>query len=262
MSSNKKISSQLYFEVSGQCSQPVLVLLHPLGANLRFWDECLPYWQQKYGVVAYDRSGSGSSSLPKRIHSIHAHVRELEGLRDNLKLKHIIPVGVAVGAMVAAVYTARYPERVSSLVLCNPALSIGGDGQREFEHRIALIRQGGINAILPRAVDRAFSGLPKNDRYWRYLELFRQNNPRSYELSLLSAKIDLSPLLPSIHCPTLIAVGALDNIFPPEEATIVSNYLPNATYRVIHGAAHLPPFQTPKTFATIVDRFLSSNLHL
>ena len=68
---------------------------------------------------------------------------------------------------------------------------------------------------------------------------------------------DLAPILPGIGCPTLVAVGEFDILFPPEEAKRVSSYLPDAMFEVIPEAAHFPPYQAPKAFADLVHAFLS-----
>lgn len=252
------IASQLNVEVIGQGSGPALVLLHPWGGNIRFWDECLSYWLPRYRMLAYDRRGSGRSPNPMRFYNLEDHARDLEELRRKIGWEQIIPVGVAVGALIAAIYTAKNLNRVPALVLCDPALATGPLSRKIVEERVALVRQGGIEAILPGAVDRAFHGLPKNHRYWRYLELFRQNDPVGYEKSGLGfLDVDLAPILPQIHCPVLVAAGEFDVLFPPEEAKRVSESLPQATFQVIPHAAHFPPFQAPETFAALVDHFLS-----
>jgi 3-oxoadipate enol-lactonase len=250
--------SKLHVEVSGQSTEPALVLLHPWGANVRFWDECIPHWASRYRIIAYDRRGSGRSPIPAQPYDLDQNVKDLEKIRGDLGLERIVPVGVALGAMLAAVYAARHLDRVSALVLCNPGL-VANRGS--IEERIALVQRGGMEAILPGAVDRAFAGLPRDDRYRRYLELFRQNDPLGYEYSARAfLDVDLRPILPGIRCSTLVAVGEYDTILPPAVAKQVSAYLPRAAFQLIPQAAHFPPFQNPKTFAEVVDKFLSENL--
>jgi pimeloyl-ACP methyl ester carboxylesterase len=252
------IASQLNVEVMGRGSGPALVLLHPWGGNLRLWDECISHWLPRYRVVAYDRRGSGRSPNPMKFYNLDDHSRDLEELRQTLGLEQIIPVGIAVGALIAAVYAAKNPDRVPALVLCDPALTTGPSSRKLVEERVALVRKGGMEAILPDAVDKAFYGLPKDNRYWRYMELFRQNDPVGYEKSGLGfLDVDLAPILPQIHRPVLVAAGEFDILFPPEGAKRVSEILPQATFHVIPRAAHFPPFQAPETFAALVDKFLS-----
>jgi len=252
------MASQLHVEVSGQSSGPALVLLHPWGGNVRFWDECISYWVSRYRIIAYDRRGAGRSPIPSQPYDLDQNVQDLEEIRGDLGLERMVPMGVALGAILAAAYTAQHLDRVSVLVLCNPGLTVT---RGSIEERIALIRRGGMEAILPGAVDRAFAGLPRDNRYWRYLELFRQNDPLGYEYSIRAfLDVDLRPILPSIRCSTLVAVGEFDTILPPEVAKRVSGYLPQAAFQLIPQAAHFPPFQNPKTFADVVDKFLSENL--
>lgn len=251
----------LHVEISGPRSGPTLVLLHPLGANTRFWDECVSHWVSQYQVIAYDLRGAGLSPVPTGPCDISEHVNDLESLRVNLGLARIIPIGVAVGSMVAAAYAEHYPDRVPALVLCDPTLAIHRRGREMLEKRIGSIRRDGIKGILPGAVDKAFSQLPRDDRYHRYLERFRQNDPTGYEyLARGFLEVNLEQILPNIGCPTLVTVGEYDALFPVDEAKQVSANLLDASFEIMRGASHFPPFQTPKAFSGLVCEFLSSKL--
>lgn len=57
------MASQLHIEISGPRSGPALVLIHPVGGNTRFWDDCVSHWLLQYHIVAYDLRGDNGDIL-------------------------------------------------------------------------------------------------------------------------------------------------------------------------------------------------------
>ncbi len=251
----------LYHETDGQPDGTALVLLHPLGANLRFWDRCRALWAGRRRVVAYDRPGAGQSPAPPSPQTLAESVADLDALCEQLGLDSVVPVGVAIGAMIAAAYAARHPQRVAAAVLCNPATGLSEAGRAMTLARVQRAREGGVAALLPDIVDRAFHGLPQDAGYAQYVEAFRGNDPVGYERNALGAlDIDVTADLGRIRCPALVAVGARDVLFPPSDAQAVARLLQHATYRELPDAAHFPPYQTPAAFIAAVDGFLDTVL--
>jgi len=253
--------TQLAHELDGTGAAPPLVLLHALGGDMRMWDACRALWEGHRKVVAYDRSAAGRSPTPDRDYSIDDHVAELEALRSELGLATIIPVGNAIGALVAAAYTATYPERVRALVLIDPAVVRGrAPGPSLIEERIARVAEGGMAAILPEAVDRAFHEQPHDERYRAYLERFAHQDPEAYIHSMRSClDADLSAMYPEIACPVLILVGEHDLLFPPAEAERVAALVADDELHVLDGVAHFPPYQAPERVADLITTFADAS---
>jgi len=252
----------LHHEIDRAPQGPALALLHPLGADLGFWAACRRLWAGRRTVLAYDRPGAGGSPPPPAPQSAAACVADLEALRAQLGLEMIVPVGVAIGAMLAAAYAASHPERVAGLVLCNPATALSPAGREMTVGRVQRLRAHGIDGLLPDAVDRAFNGLPQDGCYQAYLAAFRRNDPLGYERCALAAMgIDITEDLRRIRCPTLVVAGSLDILFPPGEALKTVALLADATYVELPKAAHFPPFQSPQAFVDAVDAFLPRCRH-
>jgi hypothetical protein len=60
-------------------------------------------------------------------------------------------------------------------------------GREMMLKRIESARTGGMEALTSQAVDLAFKDMPHDDRYNDYLERFRHQDPRGYELNALAA---------------------------------------------------------------------------
>lgn len=250
--------STIRYAVTGPRDAPALVLLHALGANRRMWDACTTALSQQFAVVACDLRGAGDSPAAGRPWTPEDHARDVEAVRAELGLDRVIPVGCAVGSVLAAWYAHRYPHRVKALVLCEPPLRIGQSDGALIAERIAAIRQRGMESLVPAAIDRAFDGLPKDERYEAYTRIFLSHDPIGYaSIAEGLIGVNLRTALREIRVPTLVVVGKHDVIFTPEVAKQVHQLLQLSELKVLATAAHFPPFQDPAGFARAVLDFLS-----
>jgi len=252
-----ELAARLHHRTFGQKRDTALLLIHPLGADLRFWEDCCETWQKDFFCIACDLIGAGRSEIPDLPPSLDDHVQTLAALLDEMSVRRVVPIGCAIGAMVAATFAVRHPERTSALVLTNPGTKITPEAEQMLRRRVELVRQSGMEALLPDAVDRAFHRMPRDIRYARYLERFRRQDPEGYARSILGILgADISAELAAITCPILIVAGAHDLLMKPEDGAKIAQSLPSAEFVRMEDAAHFLPYQTPEPFAGLVSRFL------
>ncbi len=238
---------------------PALLLLHPLGADHAFWDACLSFWSADFTVVACDLRGAGGSPPAPRPWTLADHARDLEQVRLELNLTAIVPVGCAIGALIAAFYADQAQAFVSALVLCGPTLRIEESARSTIALRAAAVRANGMGALVPAAIDLAFTNMPKDDRYAHYTQQFLRQDPEGYALIAEGmAGADIAPALDRLRVPTLVLVGEHDRLFPPEQAKRVHERLAHSRFELLKNASHFPPFQDPEGFAQTVRAFLLS----
>jgi 3-oxoadipate enol-lactonase len=238
---------------------PTLLLIHPMGASLSFWNACLPAWQEVAGTLAVDLRGAGSSPFDGLPPTLSDHVTDLEALRAALGLTRLVPVACAVGCMVAASYAARHPQHVAAMVLSNPTARTAEAARSMLQARAAAVRQGGMAAILPAAIDRPFAAQPRDARYDAYLAAFAAQDPVAYAASVEGfAMADASAALAEVSCPTLLVPAANDLLLPPTLAEEVAALMPPDLARIALDpiGAHFLPYQRPADFAERVLAFL------
>jgi pimeloyl-ACP methyl ester carboxylesterase len=242
----------------GDATLPTLMLVHPLGADHTFWDECADVWRDRISTLACDLRCAGESPRSDEPPSIATHVADLEALRMSLGVASVVPVGCAVGAMIAAAYAATYPEHTKALVLSNPAARSSEEAARRLSERAQQVQRGGMQAILPGAVERPFLGRPDDDRRARYAARFARQDPVAYATSVLGVvDANVEAELAAIRCPALIVAGGHDVLFPPDDARQVRARITRARYVLFEEAAHFVPYQMPIEFAMQVLAFLS-----
>ena len=75
-------------------------------------------------------------------------------------------------------------------------------------------------------------------------------------IAALMTRPDSLPLLPAIHCPTLIVVGDQDAITPPAMSEEMQRSIPGAELVVIPDAGHMSNMEQPAAFNRALARFL------
>lgn len=230
---------------------PTLLLVHPMGADATFWDACRAVWSQRLRCVAVD--------LRKADHalSIEDHAADLEAFRCDRGLAHVVPVGCAVGAMVATAYAGMYPASCRALVLSNPGYRIEPQAREALSGRAARACADGMAAIAPGVIDKTFLGCPDDERKMLYRERFSRLDPSSYALEIEGMlHADTSRHLATVDCPTLIVAGGNDRLLPAEHADRIAAALPGSELVLVEEGAHFIPYQRPAQFAALVEAFL------
>lgn len=247
----------LHHRTSGRPEAPVLLLIHPLGSDLRFWDECVALWDERYYCIACDLRSAGLSPSPDAPVGLEQHVADLERLSASLGVSSLVPIGCAIGGMVAASYAARHPERTRALIVTNPGLRNSEAAKSMLRERVGIVRMSGMAVLLPGAADRAFHQLPHDLRYERYVERYGTQDPERYALSVLGfLDADVSNIVPRVLCSTLIVAGEHDVLMPAGDGPAMKALMARAEFTLMQGAAHFLPYQAPERFATMVTRFL------
>jgi pimeloyl-ACP methyl ester carboxylesterase len=252
------MAAETFYTTSGPAHAPALLLLHPMGARHEFWDDCIGAWSRDFRIVACDLRGAGRSPIPDRPWKIDAHVRDLIAIRETVGLRDVIPVGCAIGSIIASAYAAADRPHVRGLVLSNTAPRLGLESKQRTEGRVAQVQQHGMDVLLPGVIDLAFKNLPQDARYGAYTEMFKRNDPRGYaSLALGMIGTDVSATLASLDCPGLVVAGRHDILLPPELSRAVHELLKGSEFVVVDDGAHFVPYQTPEVFSGLVAEFLA-----
>lgn len=243
--------------LAGGRRDTALLLVHPLGADLAFWDDFVGAIDGRATTLAVDLLGAGGSAGPNHAVGLDEQAAALEALRRELAIERVCVVACAVGAMVAGVYAARYPHITAALVLANPTPASAPAARQMLAARAEAVRQGGMPAVLPGAVERAFLEQPQDARYERYMKRFAAQSPLAYAWALLAAaEADATRAFAEVGCPTLLVPGRHDVLLPMERTEAVAALVPQARITVMEDAAHFVPYQQPARFAELVLDFI------
>jgi 3-oxoadipate enol-lactonase len=251
----------LHFRDENPRQTRTIVFANSLGTDLRIWDEVVASLTGDFRIVRYDLRGHGLSDAPSGPYSIDDHVADLAALLDAREILNATVVGLSVGGMIAQALAARRPDLVDLLVLCDTAHKIGTPEM--WNARIEAVRKGGVAAIADAVLERWFS---IEFRHRRATELAGYRNmltrmPVEGYIGTCAAlrDADLTDTSRRLTQPTLCLAGEEDGATPPELVESMSRLIPNASFRTIPRAGHLPCVEQPQSLALRIESFVRRN---
>lgn len=247
---------RLNARLDGPAHAPALVFAHALGTDLTIWDGVLAALGPRYRTLVYDQRGHGASDVPKPPYAMGALVTDLERLMDHFALKEAVVVGVSLGGLVAQGLAVKRLDLVRGLVLSNTAAKIGG--AELWQRRIAEVREGGLAAYAPGAMQRILGPRFKTHPQEPYLRgLLTGTSPDGWTgCAAAIAGTDFYTTTASLRLPTLAIAGANDGTTPPDLVRETAELIPGHRFHLMRGAGHLPMVEKPAEYAALLSEFL------
>ena len=222
-------------------------------------------------VVAYDRRGFGTTSYRAEGHD---QVADLVAVLDAVGLDRVVLVGNSRGGLIALDATLTHPERVTALVLVAPAVSGAPEVDEStvdpveaaiWETLVSADAAGDLEALNlgeirlwldgPHAPEGRVRGALRDLALDMNQIALRAESP-GYE----QGTVDAWPRLAEVHCPALVVAGDLDLAHIRERSRGLVSRIEGAQLRVMEGTAHLPAFEQPEVFVTLLRQFLNRDV--
>ena len=264
----------VHVKTRGQ-GEPVFVLLHGFGASLYSWNAVKEPLSQIGMVIAYDRPAFGLTERPltwsgQNPYGPEAQMALLLGLLDYFGVQQAILVGNSAGGTVAMQMALAHPERVSALILVDPAVYNGGGmpdwirpilNTPQMRHLGPLVARQ-LQARGPELIKMAWhdpSRLPPEtiNLYQKPLIVDKWDKAL-WEFTLASRPTNLVDHLGGLTLPVLVITGDDDRIIPTLQSVQLSGALPNAQLVIIANAGHVPHEEQPAAFMDAVIKFINS----
>ena len=224
-----------------------VVLLHGEGLDGTIW-EALTLPGRR---IALDLRGHGASKTPEPPYAMGALVRDVEETLDAMALTETVLVGHALGGMVAQALTVKRLDLVRGLVLVSTSVRRGAADLWQTEgakaRDMATLAEEKAALWTPRGTDPA----PLRSR-------IETCDPRGWEGACTAiAGTDLVTPTSGLRLPTLALTGAQDRAVPPDIVRELADLIPGAQVKLIRGAGHVPPLDTPETTSEAIAAFLA-----
>ena len=205
--------------------------------EFRRWYEGLVGTMQ---LVRYDARGAGLSERSVTDFSLDAQMLDLDAVTDHLALKRFVLFASGELGMTAIAYAARYPERVSHLILwCTWA-------RRSDVSRTP--QTAAIRALLDKdwniyteTTARVLLGWAANEEARRFAAFFREcTTPEVLRQAIAAvSELDVSTFLPQVKCPTLV-IHPRQIVNPDVNvAASLAAQIPDARLVLLEGASPL-----------------------
>jgi pimeloyl-ACP methyl ester carboxylesterase len=262
----------VHYQLIGSAEAPTVVLVS--GATLPFfvWDPIIdPLVEAGFRVLRFDLFGRGYSDRPNLRNDPAFFNKQIKELLDALQVKTPVHLmGIASGSLTSVLYTDRYPNDVSSLILICPEGHWATQGPIPFMARLLLTPVigdyladiSGDKLMLDRLNGYSDDPAIVNDLRNRVRSSI---HIKGFKRSLLSTMRnmplqDADPIYRRVgerRLPTLIVWGSRDRTTPVALAKPVHEAMPHAELHLIE-SGHLPQYEHPKVFMPILLDFLKA----
>ncbi len=228
---------KLYYETYGQ-GEPLL-MLHGNGGSISAFSNQIPYFAQKYKVIAVDSRAQGKTIDSRDSLSFEMMADDFNALLDSMHITSCRVLGWSDGGINALLLAIRHPQKVKMLA------STGAN-------------------LIPDSTVLTPHEYKKWMDYYRQLCSQKQteetkNSAKLMALDLFQPHITAAQLQ-TITCPSLIIGGDHDLILPSHTLEI-ANGISNAFCWIIPDSGHSTLIQHKEQFNEVVDAFFARNRH-
>jgi len=249
-----------------------LVLLHAFPLDHGMWVRQEPLGESLRLIVPDLRGFGGSTgSVPRGIADL---ADDVAALLDALHVERpAVICGVSMGGYVAQHVAARHPDRVAALVLVDTKLEADTPEARaargDLAGKVGRLGQSILaDAMIPRLLAVPRSGadpavVARHAENRGLLQSLIERQPVATiqaALAALGDRPDMTDAMRHLRLPTLLVVGAEDQITPPACLEAAEGIMPNARLLIVPAAGHLVPLEAPEVFNPAVLGFLAEPL--
>ena len=226
-------------------------------------------------IVMWDQRGTGRSGLlkPGQSCTLADQINDLEALRAHLGYDKIDLLGHSWGGFLAMAYAARHPEHIQHLVLVDSAAPRWSDTRflfqdvfpdvtaREDGYDFAANLKEKDSDAAADAQTRLYLSMLCYSPEHRDELLAKMANDKEYRevneaVNKDLARFDLNPEITKFRFPVLIITGRFDMNVAPVIAYKMHKAIPGSKFVVLEKSGHLPFFEQPAKFVSVVNAFL------
>jgi proline iminopeptidase len=222
-------------------------------------------------IVFYDQRGTGKSKRvsPDAPFGMDAQVADMEAVRAKFGFQKFNLVGDSYGGLLAMAYAASHPEHVEKLILSDSAAPTWKDIVRVlpdvFPDVLEQIAARENNTTGSAAADQhirdhflmLFYSEANRDAYLAGVKDLESVPQVSAAVQKATRTLDLTPELARFKFPTMVITGRYDMNVTPLTAWNIYKAIPGARFVVFEKSGHLPSYEEPDKYVSVVDAFFS-----
>ena len=246
--------------------QPV-VLIPGIQGRWEWMRPAVDVLSQRFRVVTFSLCDEPSSGArPDETRGFECYFDQILAAMDSRGLDRATLAGVSYGGLIAASFAARYPNRVSSLVLISALPPAWRTNRRAGFYLKAPLLLSPLFALsslrLFREMYHAYGGLASGVQHalrhlWNVLTHPGSPVRMARRIRLLSG-VDPTAELARLKTETLVITGEdeLDDVVPPGETRRYLALWPHASSVVLPRTGHLGIITRPEEISRLLEEFL------
>jgi len=260
---------ELFYTRTGNAGKPALVFAHGLIDIGLCWHQFASDLEQDYDIIMYDAYGHGKSSRvdPKKRFDLS---EDLNDLIDGLNLEKPGVIGHSMGAVTAAEFAGRYPEKLRTVVLEDPpwkdpdneAQEKAPEGNTEFQ-----VWNKRISEEKGMTLKELQKHKKKESPNWEeailpeWAQSKHDFDPKFFD-HLNISQLDWRELAKAITVPALLITGEVElgAIVTPSLGIEAIQLMDKGEFGHISGAGHHVRYEQYQPYLSMVKLFLKRNM--
>src|SRR5271165_3957183 len=230
------------YRVDGPDTAPWLVFSNSLATSFAMWDEQAEALKDKFRVLRYDQRGHGGTDVPSGRYAYDTLLADALGLLDALGIAKATFAGLSMGGATALGLAERRPDRFEHIIVADSPCQSTPQSSQQWEERIAVAQQQGIEALVEPTVARWFppETVAKNPPYLDKIRAMIRSTPVNGFIGCAAALAahDYASAVGTVKCPTLFIVGEKDGATPAAMAKL-HDKLAGSRFVTLPGAGHI-----------------------
>ena len=231
----------------------MIVLLHAFPLNARMWEpQFASLTERGWHVLAPEMASATMDDC----------AGDVVDLLDALHVHDAVVGGCSMGGYLAFNVFRLAPNYVRALVLTDTRPQ--ADAPEALEGRKRLIRMAeekGPSAVLDDMVPKLLGETTRRERtdvvdLVRSIGLSNSSAAVVSMVQVMMSRPDVTPVLATIHAPTLIVVGEEDTITPVSMSEQMHDAITGSQLAVMPRVGHLPNLEHPQAFNEVMTTFL------
>ena len=246
--------AKLFSVRSGPARGTAIVAIGGWIGSSELWQGPLADLSDSYITVTYDHRGSGLTVCNTDSITFENLVADALAVLDAFGISRCVLAAESAGAQTALAVAARFPDKVSHLIIVDGMYSRGIAPENDpFLQGLRSAYPATIERFVQLCIPEAES---EHIKAWGRKILMRADASAAIALRIVGSVTDVTSDLKRITQPVLVIHGDMDKIVPLESGRALAAALPDSEFQVLEGCGHVPTLTQPKKVADAVRAFL------
>jgi pimeloyl-ACP methyl ester carboxylesterase len=214
-------------------------------------------------LILFDKRGTGLSDRTVQMPTLEQRMDDVRAVLDAAGVGRAAVIGVSEGGPMSVLFAATYPERTAALVLWGTFAepSTWMPTPEHLDRILAFVDSAwGTGRSLPRVAP----SVAEDERFrhwWARHERLGASPGAAMALIRMNSEIDVRPVLPVVHVPTLVLHRKDDVFIGASAGRYIAEHIRGAKFVELAGCDHIPWLGDADADLNEIEEFLTGVRH-
>ena len=244
----------IYYETHGESQGAPVLFIRGTGADGTRWMPQVEAYKSEVPCIIFDGRGVGRSDTTPPPYTVEQMAGDTIALMDHLEVPRAHISGSSLGGAIGLHMAVHAPERVLTLQLHSSWLATRGYSEFSLGLLKDILVAGGTDFYYKATLPLLFSAGYMQDNFDALMGILAHMQANPATLDGLTGQIeanltyDLSAEASAVSAPTLITVGALDQVLPVSCSRELNETIEGSELVVFAGCGHLATMENSAEF--------------